>query len=243
MGDPTKSPPVGGAPLAPLPAIRNLRRLPVYFLLDCSAHMGGQLNVAMLEGLDNVRNVLSRQQWSARHAYLSATSLQERAAALHEPQLPWLEPVRHFQPPLTLDAGGDTSLAPALRSLAAALHYDTIDPTPQHPGDLDALVFLVLGDIPNDERDWQQALAYLHRAGARHTPKLIVLQMRIDLSAALRPFGCTLLRLHTARAESLSNFFAWATQLIALECDAYVSGNAVMELPPFPYGVEPQPQP
>src|SRR5207245_9375146 len=88
----------------------QLRRLPVYFLLDCSGSMSGDPITAVNEGVTMIHRELVNDPQALETVYISIITFSSRADQYQ------LTPIDQFRPPI-LSAGGSTALCDAFRIL------------------------------------------------------------------------------------------------------------------------------
>lgn len=208
--------------------LNHLRRLPVFFVLDCSMAMVGTFQVTMQEGLLLITHKLSLDPVASQCVYLSWTTFGEKAT-LHR-----LVHLDSFSPP-TLDVQNACALKPALTLLTEALTFDLIVTRPDRPGDYTPIVFLILGSRPSDL--WQEHLKSLASFTDNRRPMIIILVTQPELVQEVGGIGNHVLLLHPAEAASMTNFFFWVAQTIIKVCQNSLQGATSIDFPVLPYGV------
>lgn len=209
--------------------VRRWRRFPVFFLLDTSVAMRGTLEVAMRQGLLQLKNELQQHSAARFHVYLSCMLFGETIPSTH------LQALSVFTP-YSWQAGGGCYLRPALNELTQALRWDVLTASPDHPGDYAPLLVLVLGDRPVDS--WQDEATRLQTLLAALHVRVVTLITRRDVRNRVEWLKPTLLLLDPVRGEGISNFFEWTTSLILNHCNIFVSGAALSPaFPALPYGI------
>ena len=115
----------------------QVRRLPVYFLLDCSGSMSGDPITAVNEGVTMIHRELLNDPRALETVYISIITFSSRADQYQ------LTPIDQFRPPI-LSAGGSTAMGEAFRILVQSIEQDLVlnNPPTQH-GDYRPLVFLL----------------------------------------------------------------------------------------------------
>jgi uncharacterized protein YegL len=127
-----------------MPEIQGmLRRLPVYFLLDCSEAMAGAPLAAVQHLLEEVHHHLLDDPQTRETAYISLIRFSEMAAQ------DALADVDSFVVPVLTTAQG-RSFGAALRILRESLRDDLIPSTEHQRGDYHPVVFALLGGPPTD---------------------------------------------------------------------------------------------
>src|SRR5271166_2936327 len=107
----------------------NMRRLPVYLLLDCSESMAGPAIEAVEAGVQTLISELRGNPLALETAYLSVITFAKQAKVV----VPLTELI-HFQPP-KLSVRTGTSLGAALRLLLNQLNKEVVKTTPTTKGD------------------------------------------------------------------------------------------------------------
>jgi uncharacterized protein YegL len=144
----------------------NVRRLPVYLLLDCSTSMQGHPIMAVNEGLNMIYRQLMNDLRAQDSVYISLIRFASQAS--QEP----LTPLLNFQPPVLI-AEGNTALGAALQLLVQSIREDLVVNTMQRHGDYRPLAFLLTDGEPNDY--YKDAVAQLHQLHGNQKPTVIAL--------------------------------------------------------------------
>jgi uncharacterized protein YegL len=127
-----------------MPEIQGaLRRLPVYFLLDCSEVMAGAPLLAVQQLLEEVHLHLLDDPQTRETAYISLIRFSEMVAQ------DALEDVDSFVVPVLTTAPG-RSFGAALRILRESLRDDLIPSRENQRGDFHPVVFVLLAGPPTD---------------------------------------------------------------------------------------------
>jgi uncharacterized protein YegL len=202
------------------------RRVPVFFLLDDSAAVQGQFQVAMQEGVQAVQRTLLNHRTARRNVYLSVVTF--GAAVQATP----LQPLRSFTcEPLV--ARGARPLGAALRHLHHALEYAIIPDAAFGVGDIHPRVFIILGAMPDP--GWEDVLAQIAAYTDNRRPQLVVLGLE---AAAVREFAPTLhpmrLALRARDGHCLAQFFDWTQKALMGLSETAASGAPGGAFPPLP---------
>lgn len=121
-----------------------MRRLPVFFVLDCSESMVGENLKKMEDGLQSVVRTLRADPHALESVYVSVIAF----AGIAKTIAPLVEVVSFYPPKLPL--GGGTSLGAALDALMAEMDKSVVKTTPDMKGDWKPIVYLFTDGRPTD---------------------------------------------------------------------------------------------
>lgn len=124
-----------------------MRRLPVFFLLDCSESMAGDSLRKMEEGLHAVVQSLRADPHALESVYISVIAF----AGFAKTVVPLIELVAFYPPKLPL--GGGTSLGAALETLMAEIDRTVVRGSAERKGDWKPIVYLFTDGHPTDAPD------------------------------------------------------------------------------------------
>ena len=133
----------------------NIRRLPVYLLLDCSGSMNGEPIEAVRQGIKHLLSELRGDPNALESVWLSVITFDSVARQV----VPLTELMAFHEP--VLQAGGTTALGAALRLLSQQIEVEVRRSTPTQKGDWRPLVFLMTDGNPTDE--WEDVADDLKR--------------------------------------------------------------------------------
>ncbi|MBK1716414.1 TerY-C metal binding domain-containing protein [Thiocystis violacea] len=122
-----------------------MRRLPVFFVLDCSESMAGDNLKKMEDGLQAVVRALRGDPHALETVHLSVIAF----AGIARTIVPLLE-IASFYPP-KLPLGGGTSLGAALDTLMGELDRSVVRTTAERKGDWKPIVYLFTDGHPTDD--------------------------------------------------------------------------------------------
>lgn len=202
----------------------QVRRLPVYLLLDCSGSMSGEPIEAVRMGMKALLADLKSDPQALETAYLSVITFNSSAQ-----QVVPLTEIISFQEP-NLDAGGATALGDGLRVLDQALDTEVMKAAPNQKGDWKPLVFLMTDGQPTD--DWMPMAARIK-------------QKKINLIACaagpnadsdmLRQVTEIVVELNDLQPETLKAFFRWVSSSVKTTSQSInQSADSPINLPPPP---------
>lgn len=218
----------------------DIRRMPVYLLLDVSGSMNGAPIQAVEQGVQLLHNSLLDHPQAVEMAHLSVITFANRAT-----QIIPLTPLLQFVPP-TLSAGGATALGGALRVLGQALDHEITVNSAERKGDYKPLIFLLTDGEPTDT--WQPQLAALKARDQRTIGNIIALGCGDAVNTKiLRQITESVLLMTDVTPDNLRAFFKWvsasvtsASQVAAAPAGAGPAGAGQdrLRLPPPPQGFE-----
>jgi uncharacterized protein YegL len=130
------------------------RRLPVYFLLDCSESMAGPAIDMVNQGVQSLVREMKNDPRALETVALSVITFSRYAKQV----VPLTDIIQFQMPRLTVRPG--TALGAALSLMRACIDREVVRTTPTTKGDYRPLVFLLTDGAPTD--DWESAadLAY-----------------------------------------------------------------------------------
>jgi uncharacterized protein YegL len=122
-----------------------MRRLPVYFVLDCSESMVGENLKKMEDGLHAIVRTLRSDPHALETVHISVIAF----AGIAKSIVSLVEVVSFYPPKLPL--GGGTSLGAALDALMADLDRSVVKTTAERKGDWKPIVYLFTDGRPTDD--------------------------------------------------------------------------------------------
>ncbi len=122
-----------------------MRRLPVFFVLDCSESMVGDSLKQMEEGMQAIVRTLRTDPHALETVYLAVIAF----AGLAKTIVPLIEVFSFYPPKLPLGSG--TSLGAALMVLMNEIDRAVVKTTPEQKGDWKPLVYLFTDGHPTDD--------------------------------------------------------------------------------------------
>ena len=206
----------------------DMRRLPVYLVLDVSGSMHGEPIEAVRNGMQTLVSTLRTDPYALETAFLSVITFDGEAR-----QIVPLTELMAFQMP-DIAAGSTTSLGAALKLTGECIEREVQKTTASAKGDWKPLVFLMTDGQPTD--DWRSGLNEFRKAKTG---------MVIACSAGnggdttiLKQITEIVVSLATADSSSIGAFFKWVSASISTsskKIDLSKSDSRdVNELPPPP---------
>lgn len=121
-----------------------MRRLPVFFVLDCSESMVGDSLKKMEDGLKAVVSFLRSDPYALESVYVSVVAFAGKAETI----VPLVELVSFYMPKLPLGSG--TNLGLALNKLMYEIDKSVVKTTHEHKGDWKPIVYIFTDGRPTD---------------------------------------------------------------------------------------------
>jgi len=126
----------------------NIRRLPVYMLIDCSGSMNGDAIEAVGQGFKNLTTMLNNDPTTCDVVWFSIIIFDSTVRQLFP-----LCPIGDYKE-LPLKVGGSSNLGRALQFLSDCVKKEVRKQTSEKKGDWKPLVFLMSDGKPSD--DWEK---------------------------------------------------------------------------------------
>jgi len=203
----------------------QMRRLPIFLLLDTSGSMQGIKIVGVSNGVQQIYHELLNDPRSARTVYISVITFNDQAY-----QTP-LVSVTSFSPP-ALIASGTTAMGAAFQILNESLDRDIIPNSFDRKGDYKPLVFLLTDGQPTDQ--WQYEA---QRLATRTTNKVLnVIGLGIGDDAdmnVIKQVSTAAFKMEHVTADSIRAYFQWVSnsiQTASQVAQTYRGGDPQLEL-------------
>ncbi|MDR5745051.1 TerY-C metal binding domain-containing protein [Caballeronia sp. LZ029] len=183
-----------------------MRRLPVFFVLDCSESMAGDKIAKMESGLQSIVRNLRTDPHALETVHVSVLAF----AGVAKTIVPLVEVVSFYPPKLPL--GGGTALGAALTALMDEMGRSVVRTTADRKGDWKPIVYLFTDGRPTDR--FRAAISrwnadYAHRA----TLIAVGIGANADLSV-LRELTEHVLLFDDAQVEAFSKFVKWVSSSV-----------------------------
>ena len=202
-----------------------MRRLPVYFLVDCSDSMVGEPIEAVQEGFRQLVRELRKDPHALETVHLSVIAFSSEAR-----QLVPLTELMEVQPP-RFPLGPGTALGKAVRLLRARIDEEVRPTTPDRKGDYLPLVFLLTDGLATDEPEAiQQAL---EAGGRTRIGSLYGIGCGEDADLAGLSSWCdAVFRLDEMSETQLRSLFMWLTASVRTASVSVAQGGVDLSKPP-----------
>ena len=200
-----------------------MRRLPVFFVLDCSESMVGDNHRNMEEGLQMVVRSLRTDPHALETVWVSVIAF----AGIAQTIAPLVEVVSFYPPKLPMGSG--TSLGAALKVLMREIDSKVVRTTPDRKGDWKPIVYLFTDGKPTDEietviTDW--TAHYAHKA------HLIAVGFgrHVDFRV-LNRLTDTVLVFEQSKPDDFKKFINWVTASVVAQSRSIEGGAERKTLP------------
>ena len=150
------------------------RRLPVFFVLDCSESMAGHALRQMQDGIESIVRTLRTDPHALETVHICVIAFAGVARAI----TPLVELAAFYPPRLPLGSG--TSLGAALDTLMTEIDRSVIRSTPDRKGDWKPVVYLFTDGRPTDNPD-----AALQRWQTRYASRVMMVAVGLGRGAHL----------------------------------------------------------
>jgi uncharacterized protein YegL len=200
-----------------------MRRLPVFFVLDCSESMIGDNLKSMEEGLQMIVGALRTDPHALETVWLSVVAF----AGIAQTIVPMVEVVSFYPPKLPVGSG--TSLGAALRVLMREIDSKVARTTQTTKGDWKPIVYLFTDGKPTDEVDTAIAkwsAEYAHKA----TLIAVAFGRHVDLTV-LKRLTETVLVFEQTTAQDFKKFVAWVSASVVAQSRSVGAGVDSKSLP------------
>ncbi len=195
-----------------------MRRLPVYFLLDCSESMIGPAVSAVQLGVEKLIGELRRDPQALETAHISLITFDSDARQI----LPLTE-LTDVQVP-RLRVGPGTSLGAGLQMLRQCVERECRRTTAQQKGDFRPIAFLLTDGQPTDH--WQSAAQALRDSSGTRLANLYAIGCGEDVDYdLLGQVSDIVFRLDEMTPDRMSKLFVWLSASVQSASIAAGSGN------------------
>ena len=201
-----------------------MRRLPVFFVLDCSVSMLGEPLQHMQQGVQQVMQHLRQDPYALETVYVSVIAF----AGIVRTLVPLVEAFAFYPPPLPLGSG--SHLGAALEHLMDEFDRYLIKTTEEVKGDWKPIVYLLTDGHPTDRCDnaiyrWQK------RYARRCTLIAVGLGNSVDF-VTLRKLTENIVSFEHLNEEGFKKFFQWISASVLSQSKSI--GDGVEQNPMLP---------
>jgi len=203
----------------------NVRRLPVYLLLDCSGSMTGEPIEAVRQGIKYLLSELNSDPQAIETVWLSVISFDSTAR-----QVVPLTELSKFKEP-KLSASGTTSLGEALTLLLNCIDKEVRKTTKDQKGDWKPLIFLMTDGEPTD--NWQGPADNVKKS---RPGNLIACGAGPNVNAnTLKRITEIVVMMNDYTPETFKAFFQWVSASVTTTSQKVaVKGDGPVDLPTPP---------
>ncbi|MBF0584876.1 MAG: VWA domain-containing protein [Magnetococcales bacterium] len=200
-----------------------MRRLPVFFLLDCSESMAGDNLKKMDDGLQAIVRILRADPHALETVYISVIAF----AGVAKTIAPLLE-VASFYPP-KLPLGGGTSLGASLETLMAEIDNSVVKTTADRKGDWKPIVYLFTDGQPTDNPGFA-----IDRWNAQYAKNVTLIAIGLGKSAGfsvLKRLTDNVILFEDANEGDFKKFINWVTVSVVAQSKSVGEGVDAQVLP------------
>lgn len=195
-----------------------MRRLPVFFVLDCSESMVGDSLQKMEDGLQAIVRALRTDPHALETVYISVIAF----AGVAKTIAPLVELVSFYPPKLPL--GGGTSLGVALETLMTELDTAVVKTTPDRKGDWKPIVYLFTDGRPTDNPN-----AAIDRWNAKYAKKATLIAVGLGQSVdfeTLRRLTDNAMMFEDSQEGDFKKFINWVTASVVAQSKSVGESDA-----------------
>lgn len=186
-----------------------MRRLPVFFLMDCSESMAGDPLRHMQEGLSAILKTLRSDPHALETVYISIIAF----AGVAKRITPLVE-VCNFYPP-SLPLGSGTNIGAALDTLMGEIDRNVVRSTPDCKGDWRPIVYLITDGRPTDD-----AQSAINRWKSKYASKATLIAVGIGPDAdltSLRQLTDNVIQFSPTGEADFKRFIAWVSASVVAQ--------------------------
>lgn len=200
-----------------------MRRLPVFFVLDCSESMAGDKIRKMEAGLQSIVRTLRTDPHALETVHVSVVAF----AGVAKTIVPLVEVVSFYPPKLPL--GGGTALGAALTALMDEMDKSVARTTADRKGDWKPIVYLFTDGRPTDR--FRAAISRWNGDYARRTTLIAVgIGSNADLSV-LKELTNHVLVFDDTQDDAFTKFVKWVSSSVSAQSKSVGDGAQADTLP------------
>lgn len=197
-----------------------MRRLPVFFVLDCSESMvGGNLD-RMKKGIQQIVADLRKDPHCLETVHISIIAFAGKAKTI----VPLIDLISFYPPQLPI--GGGTSLGAALRELRQQINITVKRSTAEQKGDWKPIVYLLTDGCPTDEVT--EEIKIWHE---QYSTKANLVAISLGLSAnvsVLRKLTDNVLFFNENKEDDFVRFIHWITVSVSAHSQSINKDQVVL---------------
>ena len=200
-----------------------MRRLPLFFVLDCSESMVGDNLKKMEDGLQAIVRALRADPHALETVYVSVVAFAGVARTI----APLVELVSFYPPKLPL--GGGTNLGAALGALMREIDKSVMRTTAEHKGDWKPVVYLLTDGRPTDDPK-----PAIDEWNAKYARKATMVAIGLGKSAgfsSLRSLTQHVLVFEDSQEGDFRKFVNWVTASVVAQSKSVGEGAEAQALP------------
>ena len=202
----------------------EVRRLPVYLVLDCSGSMTGEPMEAVRQGMKTLLGELKSDPQALETVWMSVITFDTTARQV----VPLTELILVKEP--QFEATGTTALGAALKLLSECIEKEVRQTTPTQKGDWKPLIFLMTDGAPTDK--WAP---FADALKSKKPGNFIACAAGAQADeATLKRITDVVVRLNDLQPDALKQFFKWVSASVTTTSTNVAKSGAPMALPALP---------
>lgn len=202
-----------------------MRRLPVFFVLDCSESMIGDNLQHMQQGMQHVMQHLRQDPYALETVHVSVIAF----AGIVRTLVPLVEVFAFY--PVNFPLGGGTNLGKALEHVMNEIDRHVIKTTSEVKGDWKPIVYLFTDGRPTDRCE-DAIYRWNKRYARRVTLVAIGIGKAVDFNILKRLTEHVIVYDQTS-PEDYKKFFQWVSASVLAQSKSIGSGEQDVALPPL----------
>ena len=186
-----------------------MRRLPVFFVMDCSESMAGDPLRHMQDGLSAILKTLRTDPHALETVYISIIAF----AGIARRITPLVE-ICNFYPP-ALPLGSGTNMGAALDAVMGEIDRNVVRSTPENKGDWRPIVYLITDGRPTDDAE-----PAINHWKAKYAAKATLIAVGIGPDAdlnSLRQLTENLIQFSPNGDADFKRFIAWVSASVVAQ--------------------------
>jgi len=205
----------------------NMRRLPVYFLLDTSGSMNGEPIQALNNALSGMINTLRTDAQALDSLWISIITYDREIKEI----APLTELVSFQLPEITCPQSGPTNTGAGLEYVIQKVKNDVIKGSPTQKGDWKPLLFIFTDGKPSDMNLYREKIIEIKNLNFGAVVGCAAGPNADD--AILKELTDNVVHLDSADSSTLKQFFKWVSETIEQGNKSQGTGESIT-LPPPP---------
>jgi len=214
-----------------------MRRLPIYFILDCSESMVGEPMEAINTGFQSMLSVMRRNPQVCETAWISVIAFADDAQQIIPlTEVSEIGEVYRFYQTKFISTDSQANLGKALKKVAECADREVVKLTLEldHKGDWKPLVFIMTAGLLSDIKQFESGLQTFK---AKKWGSVTVFAVGTYANeAVLRQISENIIKLNSMTGTDAESLFRWCSQSIPTATPAF-TGDDCWELPPPPSSI------
>ena len=208
--------------------VKQMRRLPIYLVIDCSESMAGEAIDSVRNGVDALVRHLRSDPHALESVYLSVITFSNTAKQL----VPLTELCQFRSPTLVLGSG--TAMGAGLALWEQSIVRDLVKSTPEQKGDYKPICFLLTDGEPTDK--WEAIADKIKSSISGKKAFVVAVACGPDASAnKLKRISDDVILAKDLSPETFKTLFKWVSSSVATASQAVdKTGKSAIDLDNLP---------